>query len=71
MITFAGEAQIGGEPVFNEQYVFRNRCPVQLVQVAFPHRHIARVKMDLGLFAQDQWTIDRTHAEPRRALRLR
>jgi hypothetical protein len=59
MITFAGEAQIGGDPVFNEQYVFSGRRPVQLVQVAFPHRHIARVKMDLGLFAQDQWTIDR------------
>jgi hypothetical protein len=58
-ITFAGEAQIGGDPVFNEQYVFRGRQPVSLVQVAFPHRHIARVKMDLGLFAQDQWTIDR------------
>jgi hypothetical protein len=58
VITFAGEAQIGGEPVFNEQYVFNTRRPVSLTQVAFPHRHVARVKMDLGLFAQDQWTID-------------
>jgi hypothetical protein len=57
VITFSGEAQIGGEPVFNEQYVFRDRVPVSITQVAFPHRHVARVKMDLGLFAQDQWTI--------------
>jgi hypothetical protein len=58
-VTFAGEAQIAGDPVYDEQYVFRNRVPVQLVQVAFPHQHIARVKMDLGVFAQDQWTIQR------------
>jgi Carboxypeptidase regulatory-like domain len=57
IITFAGEAQIRGEPVFNEQYTFRNRAPVSLTQVAFPHQHIARVKTDLGIFAQDQWTI--------------
>src|SRR5262245_11575367 len=57
VVTFSGEAQIGSEPVFNEQYVFRNRVPTQLVQVAFPHRHIANVKMDLGIFAQDQWTL--------------
>lgn len=57
VITFAGEAQIRGNPVYNEQYVFRNRVPVSLVQVAFPHQHIARVKTDLGIFAQDQWTI--------------
>ncbi len=56
-ITFSGEAQIGGNPVYNEQYVFRNLVPVSLTQVAFPHQHISRVKMDLGLFAQDQWTI--------------
>jgi hypothetical protein len=57
VVTFSGEAQIGGDPVYNEQYVFRNRLPTQLVQVAFPHRHIANVKMDLGIFAQDQWTL--------------
>ena len=57
VVTFSGEAQIGGEPVYNEQYVFRNGLPTQLVQVAFPHRHIANVKMDLGIFAQDQWTL--------------
>ena len=59
VVTFTGKAQIGGEPVYNEQYVFRNRVPTQLVQVAFPHRHTANVKMDLGIFAQDQWTIRR------------
>jgi hypothetical protein len=58
VVTFSGEAQIAGSPVYNEQYVFRNRVPQQVVQVAFPHQHIARVKMDLGIFAQDQWTID-------------
>ncbi len=58
IITFSGEAQIRGEPVFTEQYVFRNAVPVSLVQAAFPHKHIARVKMDIGIFAQDQWTIN-------------
>jgi hypothetical protein len=58
VITFTGESEIRGEPVYNEQYVFRNRVPVSITQVAFPHRHIARVKMDLGLFAQDQWTFN-------------
>lgn len=58
LVTFHGEAQIGGQPVFNEQYVFRNRVPQQVVQVAFPLQIITRVGLDMGIFAQDQWTIN-------------
>jgi hypothetical protein len=59
MVSFRGEAQIKGQPVHLEQYVFRNRAPVQLVQVAFPQFLIGRVGRDISVFAQDQWTIQR------------
>ena len=32
--TFTGEASIGGNPVYDEQYVFRNNLPVSLVQAS-------------------------------------
>jgi hypothetical protein len=55
--TLTGQGEIAGAPNDNVQYVFRNRLPVSLNQVAFPHHHVSRIKVDLGVFAQDQWTI--------------
>ena len=55
--TLTGQGEVAGAPNDNVQYVFRNALPVSLNQVAFPHHHISRIKVDLGLFAQDQWTI--------------
>jgi hypothetical protein len=40
-----------------ESYTFRNRVPISLTQWATPHHSEARVKMNLGLYAQDQWTM--------------
>ena len=52
-----GESTIAGQPLYNVQYVFRNRVPVSLNQVAWPIHQLSKVKVDLALFAQDQWTI--------------
>jgi hypothetical protein len=41
------------------QYTFRNGLPVSLTQWAVPFSTSERQKALLGLFAQDQWTIDR------------
>ena len=40
-------------------YRFRNQVPVGVTVYASPHRQESRVKLNLGLYAQDQWTIDR------------
>lgn len=40
-------------------YQFRNRVPVSLTQWASPASQANRMKMNLGLYAQDQWTINR------------
>jgi hypothetical protein len=41
------------------QYTFRNGAPVQLTQWAVPFSYKEKQKALLGLYAQDQWTIDR------------
>jgi len=46
-------------PDFPVQYQLRNGIPVQLLQVAAPLETTDNVKVNLGLFAQDQWTIRR------------
>ena len=40
-------------------YTFRNRVPVQLTELAAPGFHESHVKLNLGLYGQDQWTIRR------------
>ena len=45
--------------VFSEQYQFLDRVPVGIRQVAYPHSQISKLKYNLGLFAQDTWTLDR------------
>ena len=57
MMTMAGQAEVNGEALYNTQYQFRNAAPVGLTQIALPQHSVAKLKMDLGLFAQDQWTI--------------
>jgi hypothetical protein len=57
VVTMAGQAEVNGEALYNFQYQFRNRVPVGLTQIALPQHSVAKLKMDLGLFGQDQWTI--------------
>ena len=40
-------------------YTFRNQLPVGLTQYALPADSRVRLNMQLGAFAQDQWTINR------------
>ena len=59
---FTGSNNIGGPDVTNNQpyqYILRNGVPVGLNLAAYPHHHVAKVKMDLGLYVQDQWTMNR------------
>lgn len=44
---------------YPEQYVFRNRIPISLNQAATPNRQETRLKLALGIFAQDRWTVRR------------
>lgn len=39
------------------EYYFNGATPIQIIQYATPNIEKERLKMDLGLFAQDQWTI--------------
>jgi hypothetical protein len=57
--AYAGKVLVGGEPNFPVQYTFRNRVPVSLTQIASPNRSEDRIKLNLGIFAQDQWTLQR------------
>ncbi len=60
--TFAGQNNIGGLTVTNNQpyqYILRTGVPVGLNLAAYPHQHVAKVKLDLGLYVQDQWTTNR------------
>jgi hypothetical protein len=43
----------------NVNYVFINGVPNQVIQYATPNEEYARIKADLGVFIQDQWTIKR------------
>ena len=40
-------------------YTFRNQRPLSITQYATPLVYNERLKINLGVFAQDQWTIDR------------
>ena len=41
------------------QYTFLGGAPIQIVQWATPYLQQERVKADLGIFVQDQWTLQR------------
>lgn len=49
------------EPYVNQSvlYEFNNRVPVRISQDAGPYRTSNRLKAELGIYAQDQWTINR------------
>ncbi len=51
-------------------YRFNNGVPNQLTMRALPHTHKNNVDQDLGIFAQDKWTINRADRRPRHPLRL-
>jgi hypothetical protein len=46
-------------PPYPVQYQLRNGLPAQLKQGAFPHSQLSRLKLMLGIYAQDQWTVGR------------
>ena len=46
-------------PFYEVQYIFNNRVPVSLKQGAFPYHEEERLKLLLGLYGQDQWTVGR------------
>ena len=54
--TLRSPADVGGLPV---SYSFRSGVPTQLTQFVSPNYTARRLRPDLGLFAQDQWRIDR------------
>ena len=55
--AYAGKVLVGGVTNFPVQYTFRNRIPVSLTQIATPNRSEDHIKLNLGIFAQDQWTL--------------
>ena len=40
-------------------YAFRNAMPTQITQYATPYTVLQRTRADMGIFAQDQWTVKR------------
>lgn len=58
MQTMTGQTELRRiAPLYNVQYIFRNRIPVQLRQGAYPHSQHGRLKYNLGLYAEDQWKV--------------
>ena len=45
-------------PIHEEQYRFRDGVPNRITQVATPHSQLQSLNLDLGIFAQDTWTMD-------------
>ncbi len=41
------------------EYAFRNQSPVQLSLVAYPLTYQANMRAQMGVYAQDQWTLSR------------
>ena len=59
--TFVGTQNIGGPDLNNNsniQPVLASGVPIRINLAAYPHQHVSKVGMDLGIYAQDQWTID-------------
>jgi hypothetical protein len=59
LMETTGKQSQSGNPYSDVTYTFNNRVPVSLTQIARPYFWEERVKMNLGVFAQDQWTIKR------------
>ena len=58
MTLVHGEQNYGGAPA-PVRYQFRNGVPAGLDQVATPVFAVTRLKYNMGLYAQDQWTTQR------------
>ena len=57
--THQGKVETDSFHYGNVNYNFFGGVPVSLVQYAAPMHALDKQKMNLGLFVQDQWTIDR------------
>jgi hypothetical protein len=57
--TISGAATNGGDTNSSVGYVFNNGVPVQLQEFATPNFGQMNLKMLLGAYGQDQWTIHR------------
>jgi Carboxypeptidase regulatory-like domain len=53
----AGLLNVG--PLYPEEYVFNRSIPAAIIEGAYPHHEEDTLKLMLGLFAQDQWTLRR------------
>ena len=65
--TMRGYMRWGGNgPEFPDGYQFRNQVPVSIFQSAFADECCAEsdLKINLGLFVQDQWTVKRLTVNP-------
>ncbi len=49
----------GNKNFFDEAYQFRNRVPIGLWQFAGPGYAVYKFKLNLGVYAQDQWNLDK------------
>ena len=61
-VGFQDEQGFRGSYVFAHQalnYTFNNGVPTQVVEFATPYETFSRIRHDLGIYAQDQWTIKR------------
>jgi hypothetical protein len=60
MQTMTGNSEIRSvAPLYDYQYILQNTVPVELKLGAYPHTQKGRLKLMLGLYAQDQWTVGR------------
>jgi len=55
--TYSGTKPLGGDPTLPDQYTFRNQIPISITSVASPNYGISKIKMNMALFGQDQWTL--------------
>src|SRR5262249_37300141 len=55
--TRTGHLQLHNFLPLDESHTFRNRVPVSLTQFVSPFVSKANMKLDLGMYAQDQWTV--------------
>lgn len=49
----------GNKNFFDEAYQFRNRVPIGLWQFAGPGYALYKFKLNMGIYAQDQWAVKR------------
>src|SRR5205814_9352201 len=47
----------GVSPIYPYQYILNNRTPFQIKEGAYPYTQSQRLKLLLGVYASDQWTL--------------